>query len=100
VCIDLAKDCPITKLRVASLPPSDVEPFKLNVGVDRYPVPLFVTSTAVTFPPKPNFVIAFAPDPPPPVIVMTGGDVYPEPPSLIKISFTIKPKLSFQFFAG
>ena len=64
--IDLARDCPIIKLSFAGVPPSFNEPSTVSVGAFKYPLPGFKTSTSVTLPPAPNFVIALAPLPPPP----------------------------------
>ena len=82
------------------MPPCATDPSIVIVGASKYPLPLFVTSTDVILPPVPTFVIAVAPDPPPPDKVIFGGPWYPEPESAICISFTIKPTLSNQFFSG
>ena len=82
------------------MPPCATDPSIVIVGASKYPLPLLVTSTAVIFPPVPTFVIAVAPDPPPPDNVILGGPWYPEPESAIWISLTMKPTLSNQLFSG
>jgi len=52
---------------------------KATEGTEVYPLPGFVMLTPVTAPPE-IIAVPVAPDPPPPLNVTVGGELYPDPP--------------------
>ena len=84
---------------LGAVPPSSCVPSTIIVGVLVNPLPGSVTTIDLICP-LPINALAFAPDPPPPVIVINGVCLNPLPPSSILISPSSKPKLSIQCFAG
>ena len=95
----LTKSFLITAIALAWTPLTLVPPTNSIVGALRYPAPDVTTSTLITLPLE-IYALAVAFVVAAPVMLTTGLEIYPDPPSTTSMVCILNPALSNQFFQG